>query len=224
MNNKPGETMKTRLAATILFGLALSACATAPKNTTTTATAQTTKATPTQPATKTAKNMQSVAVSTSPEGASCIIKAGDTELGTVASTPGNAVIKRMNWKFGADVTCTKEGFVTKTGRLGNNPAENQIGGNIGAIFTAVKMIEGSLAAWNDSVHVSLKPAYFNTTASREAYLDSETALLNSKFTAASKKYLTCKRKKCARKMAELQTAYDTDLAKLQADIAAIPSK
>jgi len=239
--------MKLRLLTAILLGSALVACATSPTQPATVQTAQKITvpktATPTkvaksissvpvaavtpepaQPATKIAKNMQSVAVSTNPEGASCSIKAGDETLGTVAATPANVVIKRMNWKFGADVTCSKEGFITQTGRLANNPVENEIRGNIGAIFTAVKMLEGSLAAWNDSVHISLKPAYFTSTAQRDAYLDSQTALLNSSFTSASGKYLTCKRKKCARKMAELQTAYDANLASLKADVATIPLK
>jgi len=237
--------MKLRLMSTVLVATTFVACATTtPKNSTPVTVSETAKVTTTAPSstvqsepiisepvqskpiqlpTKVAKNMQSVALSTTPEGASCTIKAGDELLGTVL-TPGNVVIKRMNWKFGADVVCSKEGFVTTNGRLANNPAENQIGGNIGAIFTAVKMLEGSLAAWDDSVHLSLKPAYFTSTSQRDSYLDAQTALLNSKFTTASSKYLTCKRKKCTRKMAELQTAYDADLGKLKADVAAIPLK
>ena len=228
--------MRLRLLTTILLGSTLAACATTTPSTTAPVAAATqktaiavptpapaVKSEPVETPTKIAKNMQSVAVSTTPEGASCTIKAGDETLGTVV-TPSNAVIKRMNWKFGADVTCSKEGFVTKTGRLANNPVENEIGGNIGAIFTAVKMLEGSLAAWNDSVHLSLDPAYFTSTAQRDEYLDSQTALLNSNFTNASEKYLTCKRKKCTKKMTELQAAYDTNLAELKANVAAIPLK
>jgi len=171
---------------------------------------------------KLAKNLQSVAVNTSPEGASCTIQAGDDILGTVESTPGNAIIKRLNFKFGADVTCSKAGFTTAKGRLANNPAENQIGGNIGAIFNAVKLLEGSLAEWNDSVFVKLDPSSFASATQRDEYLNSETALLNDRFTAASQEYLTCKKKKCARKLEELQTAYDADLGKLKDKVAAVP--
>ena len=125
--------MRLRLLTTILLGSTLAACATTTPSTTAPVAAATQKtaiAVPTAPAvksepveapTKIAKNMQSVAVSTTPEGASCTIKAGDETLGTVV-TPSNAVIKRMNWKFGADVTCSKEGFVTKTCLLYTSPS------------------------------------------------------------------------------------------------------
>lgn len=210
--------MNSQLFVAIALGLTLVGCGTTSgKQATATQSSASTK-----PAEKIAKNMQSIAVTTNPEGANCSIAAKDEVLGTAASTPSNVVIKRMTFSLGAKVTCSKQGFTTRTVHLGNSPAENQIGGNIGSIFTAVKMLEGSLASWDDSIHVTLVPAYFTSTAQRDDYLDGKTALLNSEFTAASKKYLTCDSKKCTKALAELQTEYDTDLAKLKADVTAIP--
>ena len=84
------------------------------------------------------------------------------------------------------------------------------------------MIKGSLSEWDNNVFVKLDPAYFSSTAKRDEYLEEETALLNSTFTAASQKYLRCKRTKCKTKLSELQTQYDADLAKMKAKISAVP--
>lgn len=236
--------MKLKFISIIALSAIIASCASPPKNTTTSQINQSTtsdsvsakstldampKSTPdampkTKP-TKIAKNMQSVAVSSNPEGASCILELDDEEIGTVKMTPANVVIKRKNFSIkSAKVTCSKEGYVTNTAYLHNNPAENEISGNIGAIFNAVKLIEGSLAAWDDSVFVKLTPAYFTSVTQRDNYLEAETALLNDKFTQSSERYLTCKGKKCAKRLAELQSNYDESLANLKTGVAAIPVK
>ena len=179
---------------------------------------------PTEPE-KIKKNQQSIRVTSNPEGAKCTIVLGDETLGVVPVTPADIVIKRTRKiKFSADVTCEKPGFDNTTYKLLNKPSENAIDGNIGAIFTVVKALEGSLAEWEDSIHVKLKPSYFATTADRDAYFDAETATLNAQFTADSKKYLTCEKKKCKRRLAKLQTKYDEEIAVITAEIDAIPIK
>lgn len=172
---------------------------------------------------KIAKSEQSIRVTSNPVGAECTIMFGEDLVGTVASTPADIVIKRARKiKFSADVTCTKEGYETTTAKLINKPSENAVDGNIGAIFTVVKALEGSLAEWEDSIHVKMEPSYFKSTLDRDQYLDAEKALLNSDFQTASEKYLNCSRKRCQKKLAKLQSQYDESLAELEAKIAAIP--
>ena len=172
---------------------------------------------------KITKSEQSIRITSNPDGANCTIMLGDKLFGTVSHTPQDIVIKRARKvKFAADVTCTKAGYDTTTVKLGNKPSENAIDGNIGAIFTVIKAVEGSLAEWENSVHVKMKPSFFNSTIDRDRYLDAEKALLNAEFKTASEKYLTCDRKKCRKRLAKLQTEYDGQLAELEAKVAAIP--
>ena len=171
--------------------------------------------------TKIAANMQEVKLTSSPEGASCDVTKDGESMGTLASTPGFVTIRRSNFKS-VDVTCSKPGYTTNTEVLRTIAMDKSIDGNIGAAVTLFKMAQGSVSSYENSLFIKLTPASFASLSERDAYLADETAILNADFQSGSAKYLTCKKKKCVKKMAELQTAYDAKLSKLKSDTMAIP--
>ena len=173
--------------------------------------------------TKIAANMQEVRLTSSPEGASCVVIKDDETLGSLDATPGFVTIRRSNFK-NVDVTCSKDGYDTTTAELRTIDMDKSLDGNIGAAISLFKMAQGSISSYEDSLFVKLSPSYFASESDRATYLDDETSLLNADFTTASAKYVDCKKKKCKKRLAELQESYDTKLAALNEKIAAIALK
>lgn len=206
--------MKHYLIATVLIAAGLTACAT-------TSVQELDK--PKAERTKIASNMQEVKLTSSPEGASCNVTKDAETLATLPSTPGFVTIKRSNFKS-VDVTCSKAGFDTTTKVLRTIAMDNAIDGNIGAALTLFKAAKGSLSSYEDSLFVKMDPSYFASTAAKENYLDDEISVMNSNFSTASEKYVKCTKKKCAKTLAKMQTAYDTRIAAIKTKVAAIPVK
>lgn len=206
--------MKFKLISTTFIALSLTACAT-------TSVQEPEKAKADR--TKVAANMQEVKLTSSPDGASCTVSKDAETLGSLPATPGYVTIKRSNFSS-VEVTCSKTGFNTTTEKLRTIVADKALGGNIGALITIAKAAQGSLSSYEDSLFIKLEPSYFNSSEARENYLDDEISLLNNNFSNASKQYLTCKKKKCVKKLAELQSNYDAEVATLKAKVSAIPLK
>lgn len=204
--------MKNCLIATVLIAGGLTAC-------TTTSVQEMDK--PKAERTKIAANMQEVKLTSQPEGANCIVTRDADTLATLPSTPGYVTMRRSNFK-NVDVTCSKPGYNTTTKVLKTIDMDNALDGNIGAMFSLIKMAEGSLSSYEDSLFIKLDPSYFSSTAARQAYVDDETSILNSNFKSASQKYVECKKKKCAKTLVKMQSAYDESLANLKAKAAGIP--
>ncbi len=204
--------MKHYLIATVLMTAGLTACAT-------TSVQELDK--PKAERTKIASNMQEVKLTSSPVGASCTVTKGTETLATLASTPGFVTMKRSNFKD-VDVTCSKAGFDTTTKVLNTVAMDNAIDGNIGAAFTLLKAVQGSLSSYEDSLFIKMDPSYFASSTARDNYLDDEISVMNSDFSTASEKYVKCTKKKCAKTLAKMQTNYDTRVAALKTKVAAIP--
>ncbi|MGD9535551.1 MAG: hypothetical protein AB7P52_03965 [Alphaproteobacteria bacterium] len=103
-------------SAAMLGGLALSACATVMEG-----------------------SSQSIAIATTPSGATCHVERESEQLGAVAGTPGSLHIEKS--KNDITVTCAKPGF--ETARVSYSPefvgttfGNILLGGGIGAIIDA----------------------------------------------------------------------------------------
>lgn len=204
--------MKKNLIAVALVAFSLNACAT---------TSVQEKDKPKAERTKIAANMQEVRLTSQPEGASCTVTKGADVLGSLPSTPGYVTIKRSNFK-NVDVTCSKQGYDTTTKVLKTIAMDKSLDGNIGAAISLIKMAQGSISSYEDSLFIKMDPSYFSSTTARDTYLDDEVSLMNSNFTKASQEYVKCKKKKCAKALVEMQATYDSNLETLKAKVAAIP--
>jgi len=100
---------------------------------------------------------QAITVNTNPPGASCVLNRKEGQIATIASTPGDVVIRKT--KYDITVVCDKPGYQQAT-FMDHSGVEGMTFGNAilgGGIGWAIDSSTGSDNKYDSPVNISLVP-------------------------------------------------------------------
>lgn len=124
-------------------------------------------------ATLTKSSSQTVTLTTEPTGAACTFKREGEVIGIVNPTPGSLTVTKSHVDI--DVTCTKEGYVDATGRVGSK-FQPMTFGNIlfgGIIGIAVDAASGATAEYEANIAIRMTPAEFPSVEARDKFFEQQ---------------------------------------------------